>query len=61
VLPGGVGGLLIFVGVVWLLQGIGVIGGSFMTGSSFWAVVGGACILSGGALLIFARSRRTKE
>ena len=34
--------LLALVGIVWIGQGIGVIGGSFMTGSLVWAVVG-AC------------------
>ena len=28
------------VGLVWLGQGVGVIPGSFMTGSAFWAVAG---------------------
>jgi len=32
--------LLTVVGVVWALQGLGYIGGSSMTGSSFWAIVG---------------------
>ncbi len=32
--------LLAFVGLVWLGQGVGLIGGSMMTGSSFWAAVG---------------------
>jgi hypothetical protein len=34
------GVLLTVAGVVWTLQGLGYIGGSSMTGSSFWAVVG---------------------
>jgi hypothetical protein len=29
------------VGVIWLGQGVGIIGGSFMTGESIWAVFGG--------------------
>jgi hypothetical protein len=28
------------VGVIWALQGFGVIGGSFMSGNSVWAVIG---------------------
>jgi hypothetical protein len=27
-------------GVIWALQGFGVIGGSFMSGNSVWAVIG---------------------
>jgi hypothetical protein len=45
------GGLLLVVGVIWLGQGVGIIGGSFMTGEAVWAVIGGMCIF-GGAFLI---------
>lgn len=31
-----------FVGAVWFLQGINVLPGSFMTGQTKWAVIGGA-------------------
>ncbi len=42
-----IGTLLILVGCVWILQGAGVIGGSFMTGSSRWFVIGVVCVLIG--------------
>jgi hypothetical protein len=45
------GGVFLVVGVIWLGQGIGLIGGSFMTGEAAWAVVGGVCIVLG-ALLV---------
>jgi F0F1-type ATP synthase assembly protein I len=48
--------LLALVGIVWIGQGVGVIGGSFMTGSPFWAVVGAA--LLGLAALVLAVERR---
>ena len=32
--------LLTLVGLVWIGQGSGIIGGNAMSGSSFWAVVG---------------------
>ena len=35
-----VGGLVILMGGVWLLQGLGILPGSFMTGQTFWAVMG---------------------
>jgi hypothetical protein len=35
-----VGAVLIVAGVIWALQGFGVIGGSFMSGNSVWAVIG---------------------
>jgi hypothetical protein len=34
------GALLTLVGAVWTLQGVGVLGGSVMSGVTFWAVVG---------------------
>jgi len=53
------GGFLVFVGTVWFLQGINVLPGSFMTGQVKWAVIGGAALCAGSALLIFANRRRT--
>jgi hypothetical protein len=35
-----VAGLFVFTGVVWFLQGINIIPGSFMTGDIRWAVAG---------------------
>ena len=46
-----IGGLLFVTGAVWLGQGLGLISGSSMTGSSFWAVVGAVCIVAGLGLL----------
>jgi len=46
-----VGVVLILTGAVWVGQGTGLIEGSSMTGSTFWAVVGGLCIVAGLGLL----------
>lgn len=51
-----VGGLMALVGGVWLLQGAGVLPGSFMTGQTFWAVVVAVLLAAGGAL-VFAGFR----
>lgn len=51
------GVVMIVVGAVWLLQGIRVLPGSFMTGSSFWAVTGALVGIMGIALLAWTRSR----
>ena len=48
--------LMALVGLVFLGQGLGYIGGSSMTGSSFWAVVG-VLLLIGAAALAW-RTRR---
>ena len=42
-----VGILLILIGCVWFLQGAGAIGGSSMSGSSRWLVIGAVCVLIG--------------
>jgi hypothetical protein len=37
------GFLLFLTGIVWIGQGADAIKGSSMTGSTFWAVMGGVC------------------
>ena len=51
-----VGALLMIVGVVWVLQGINVLPGSFMTGQTKWAVYG-AVAIAAGVGLVFASKR----
>jgi glucose dehydrogenase len=50
--------LFALVGLVWIGQGIGAIGGSVMTGSPFWAVVGAVLIVI--AVAIVALERRPR-
>jgi hypothetical protein len=45
------GGAMMIVGAIWFLQGIRVLPGSFMTGSTFWAVTGAIVALAGVAIL----------
>jgi hypothetical protein len=47
----GIGVVLLVVGVVWIGQGVGLIGGSFMTDEIFWAVMGAIAVLFGVALV----------
>jgi uncharacterized membrane protein YvlD (DUF360 family) len=54
------GGLMILIGGVWLLQGIGVLPGSFMTGQVFWAVMG-AVLLAVGGLVVLAGFRQNRR
>ena len=35
-----IGGLAVLAGVFWTLQGLGILGGSAMSGDSTWAIVG---------------------
>lgn len=48
-------------GVVWIAQGTGRLGGSFMTGQSRWTLIG-ALVLIGGIVLaaVEVRSRRSR-
>jgi hypothetical protein len=55
-----VGGMVIFMGGVWLLQGLGILPGSFMTGQTFWAVMG-AVFLAVGGLLVLAGFRPNRR
>ena len=48
---GAIAVVLVIVGVVWFGQGIGLIGGSFMSGQAIWAVIGFVAIVFGLALL----------
>ena len=52
-----IGGFLVLSGVVWFLQGINILPGSFMTGQIRWAVYGGIAVLVGLALLIRTNRR----
>lgn len=52
-----VGGLLVLVGIVWFLQGINVLLGSFMTGQPLYAVLGVVLGAFGGGLLFLANRR----
>jgi hypothetical protein len=50
------GGLLTALGVLWTLQGFGVVGGSAMSGEVLWAFVGPFVALLG--IVIAIRARR---
>lgn len=46
-----IGVILIAVGLVWTLQGFGVMGGSAMSGSSLWATIGPIVLVVGIVLI----------
>jgi len=50
--------LLDIVGIVWILQGVGILKGSFMTDSAFWAWMGGLCVAAAIPLLVLGLRRR---
>ena len=54
---GGLGLALLVAGAVFFGQGMGWTGGSFMSGSTKWAVIGGLLVVAGFGLLAAARFR----
>jgi hypothetical protein len=51
--------VLLLVGAVWTFQGLGYIGGSPMTGVTFWAVAGPLVALLGLLLAVMGGRKRT--
>ena len=52
--------ILVLVGVVWIGQGLGIIGGSAMSGSNFWAVAGVVFVAAAAAIMVLERRRTAK-
>jgi hypothetical protein len=50
-------GLLILTGIVWFLQGINILPGSFMTGQIQWAIAGVVSFVIGASLAVAVRRR----
>jgi len=57
-----VGAVISLLGLIWFLQGIGVLPGSFMTGSQFWAMAGAFAVIVGvlviAVCLVWRRGKR---
>jgi hypothetical protein len=53
-----VGVVLIFAGIIWILQGINILPGSFMTGQIQWAVYGGISFVVGLGLILVANHQK---
>ena len=49
----------LLVGCVWILQGVNVLPGSFMSGQTKWAINGAVLVGVGLVLLAFANRRRS--
>ena len=48
------------VGLVWTLQGLNILGGSAMSGSSLWAIIGPIVLIVGLALIVIGIVRRRR-
>ena len=53
-----VGLLMDLMGTIWILQGINILPGSFMTGQMFWAWMGIGMAVVGMALVVLALRRK---
>jgi hypothetical protein len=54
-----IGICLMGMGTVWILQGINILPGSFMTGQMVWAYRGAATVLVGLVMLLFTLFRKS--
>ncbi|MEV1175707.1 hypothetical protein [Nonomuraea sp. NPDC049784] len=52
-----IGVLLAAVGILWTLQGLGVVGGSVMSGNTTWAVIGPIVLVVGLVLAVIGLRR----
>ncbi len=53
-----IGIILLLVGTLWSFQGVGLVGGSFMTGQKQWLYIGIVTAVIGLALTAWAFARR---
>ena len=56
-----VGAVLALLGIVWILQGINVLPGSFMTGQTKWAYYGAIALSAGWIMLCVAKRMSGKR
>jgi hypothetical protein len=56
-----IGVLVALAGIVWFLQGINVLPGSYMTGQRQWAINGALAMIAGVGLVVLANRRRRKQ
>ena len=50
--------VIALVGLLWVLQGAGLVGGSFMTGQSRWLYIGIATAVAGAGVFVWGARRR---
>lgn len=55
-----IGVIAVLFGVVWTLQGLNIIGGSFMSGNVTFAVIGPLVALVGLILIVLGARRRVR-
>ena len=51
-------GPMLLIGIIWVLQGLSILPGSFMTGQIIWAIYGAPMASVGAGLLWWVNRRR---
>ena len=51
-------GPMVLIGIVWILQGVNILPGSFMTGHIQWAIYGVILLIAGAALVFWLNRPR---
>ena len=51
------GWILVVIGAVWALQGLNLLGGSFMSGQLHWAAIGVGTVILGAWLIARGRNK----
>ncbi|WP_375383738.1 hypothetical protein [uncultured Microbacterium sp.] len=54
------GVIFVVVGLIWTLQGLNILGGSAMSGSSLWGTIGPIVLLVGLVLIVVAQVLRRR-
>lgn len=49
------GTILVIIGTIWILQGVNILPGSFMTGQTKWAINGCIAVVVGVVLFVWSR------
>jgi hypothetical protein len=52
-------GPMLLIGIIWILQGVNILPGSFMTGHIIWAIYGAPLALLGAVLVWWVNRKRT--
>lgn len=55
------GTVLVLIGLLWILQGVGAVGGSAMSGHARYAVLGAVVAVVGAALILWGAAARHRR
>jgi hypothetical protein len=56
-----IGSLVALFGLIWALQGFGVLGGSPMSNTTTWSIIGPITVLIGVAIAVFSWRRLSRK